>query len=149
MIRRFRGYDSGYDSGVWFAQIELPAFTKNCTHQKKTGPYIYIYIPIIKQNICSTKRPIPLSLSTRSGTRCRGACSPSNPGSEARGRSFQGSSPAMAMAMVVIQSNGHGSLNVPMFHITQPLGINGLLDGYYKVMSNIPKMGHLPTPDGQ
>ena len=41
-----RGYDSGYDSGVWFAQIaqiELPAFTKNCTHQKKTGPYIYIY----------------------------------------------------------------------------------------------------------
>ena len=34
-----------------------------------------------------------------------------------------------------------------MFHITQPLGINGLLDGYYKVMSNIPKMGQLPTPD--
>ena len=33
----------------------------------------------------------------------------------------------------------HGSLNVPMFHITQPLGISGLLDGYYKVMSNIPK----------
>ena len=32
----------------------------------------------------------------------------------------------------------HGSLNVPTFHITQPLGINGLLDGYYKVMSNIP-----------
>ena len=26
-----RGYDSGYDSGVWFAQIELPAFTKNYT----------------------------------------------------------------------------------------------------------------------
>ena len=25
----------------------------------------------------------------------------------------------------------HGSLNVPMFHITQPLGINGLLDGYF------------------
>ena len=36
--------------------------------------------------------------------------------------------------------------HVPIFHITQPLGINGLLDGYYKVMSNIPKMGHLPTP---
>ena len=40
--------------------------------------------------------------------------------------------------------------HVPMFHITQPLdsmiGINGLLDGYYKVMSNIPKMGHLTTP---
>ena len=31
-------------------------------------------------------------------------------------------------------------------NITQPLGINGLLDGYYKVMSNIPKMGQLPTP---
>ena len=27
--------------------------------------------------------------------------------------------------------------HVPMFHITQPLGINGLLDGYYKVMSFI------------
>ena len=26
-----RGYDSGYDSGVWFAQIELPACTKNGT----------------------------------------------------------------------------------------------------------------------
>ena len=26
------------------------------------------------------------------------------------------------------------------------IGINGLLDGYYKVMSNSPKMGHLPTP---
>ena len=37
--------------------------------------------------------------------------------------------------------------HVPMFHITQPLGINGLLDGYYKVMSNIPKMGHLPNPE--
>ena len=35
-----------------------------------------------------------------------------------------------------------------MFHITQPLGINGLLDGYvFQVMSNIPKMGHLATPD--
>ena len=40
---------------------------------------------------------------------------------------------------------------VPMFHITQPLdsmiGINGLFYGYYKVMSNIPKMGHLTTPE--
>ena len=33
-----------------------------------------------------------------------------------------------------------------MFHITQPLGINGLLDGYYKVMSNTSKMRQLPTP---
>ena len=42
----------------------------------------------------------------------------------------------------------HGSLNVPMFHITQPLGIWSInvYNGYYKVMSNIPKMGHLPTP---
>ena len=36
--------------------------------------------------------------------------------------------------------------HVPMFHITQPWMVYGLLDGYYKVMSNIPKMGHLPTP---
>ena len=42
----------------------------------------------------------------------------------------------------------HGSLNVPIFHITQPLGIWSInvYNGYYKVMSNIPKMGHLPTP---
>ena len=32
-------------------------------------------------------------------------------------------------------------------NITQPWMVYGLLDGYYKVMSNIPKMGHLPTPD--
>jgi len=36
--------------------------------------------------------------------------------------------------------------DVPIFHITQPKSVYGLLDGYYKVMSNIPKMGHLPTP---
>ena len=40
----------------------------------------------------------------------------------------------------------HGSLVMSPLNITQPLGISGLLDGYYKVMSNIPKMGHLPTP---
>ena len=38
--------------------------------------------------------------------------------------------------------------HVPMFHITQPLGINGLLDGYYfrwcPLYSQV--MGHLPTP---
>ena len=36
-----------------------------------------------------------------------------------------------------------------MFHITQPLdSIRYMVyNGYYKVMSNIPKMGHLPTPD--
>ena len=38
--------------------------------------------------------------------------------------------------------------HVPIFHITQPLGIWSIMiyNGYYKVMSNIPKMGHLPTP---
>ena len=43
----------------------------------------------------------------------------------------------------------HGSLNVPMFHITQPLdSIRYMVyNGYYKVMSNIPKMGHLTTPE--
>ena len=42
----------------------------------------------------------------------------------------------------------HGSLNVPIFHITQPLdSIRYMVyNGYYKVMSNIPKMGHLTTP---
>ena len=39
-----RGYESGYESGVWCAQIELPVFTKNCTRLKKTQPYIYIYV---------------------------------------------------------------------------------------------------------
>ena len=38
--------------------------------------------------------------------------------------------------------------HVPMFHITQPWSVYGLLDGYYKVMSNSPKMGHLPIPGG-
>ena len=35
-------------------------------------------------------------------------------------------------------------------NITHPWMVYGLLDGYYKVfqvMSNIPKMGQLPTPD--
>ena len=42
----------------------------------------------------------------------------------------------------------HGSLNVPIFHITQPLdSIRYMVyNGYYKVMSNIPKMRHLTTP---
>ena len=36
-----------------------------------------------------------------------------------------------------------------MFHITQPLdSIRYMIyNGYYKVMSNIPKMGHLTTPE--
>ena len=31
-------------------------------------------------------------------------------------------------------------------NITQPWMVYGLFYGYYKVMSNIPKMGQLPTP---
>ena len=33
-----RGHDLGYDSGVWFAQIENHAFSKICTRSKKTQP---------------------------------------------------------------------------------------------------------------
>ena len=38
----------------------------------------------------------------------------------------------------------HGSLNVPIEH--HPTIRYIVYNGYYKVMSNIPKMGHLPTP---
>ena len=38
----------------------------------------------------------------------------------------------------------HGSLNVPIEH--HPTVRYMVYNGYYKVMSNIPKMGHLPTP---
>ena len=38
-----------------------------------------------------------------------------------------------------------GSLNVPIEH--HPTIRYMVYNGYYKVMSNIPKMGHLPTPD--
>ena len=42
MIRRYdSGYGSGYDSWVWFAELELPTLTKICTPEKKTQPYIY------------------------------------------------------------------------------------------------------------
>ena len=41
---------------------------------------------------------------------------------------------------------GHGSLNVPIEH--HPTIRYMVYNGYYKVMSNIPKMGHLPTPGG-
>ena len=41
-----RGYDSGYGSGVWFAELELPTLTKICIPEKKTQPYIYNYIMI-------------------------------------------------------------------------------------------------------
>ena len=39
----------------------------------------------------------------------------------------------------------HGSLNVPIEH--QPTIRYMVYNGYYKVMSNIPKMGQLPTPE--
>ena len=39
---------------------------------------------------------------------------------------------------------GPGSLNVPIEH--HPTIRYMVYNGYYKVMSNIPKMGHLPTP---
>ena len=38
-----------------------------------------------------------------------------------------------------------GSLNVPIEH--HPTIRYMVYNGYYKVMSNIPKMGHLPTPE--
>ena len=38
----------------------------------------------------------------------------------------------------------HGSLNVPIEH--HPTIRYMVYNGYYKVMSNSPKMGHLPTP---
>ena len=38
----------------------------------------------------------------------------------------------------------HGSLNVPIEH--HPTIRYMVYNSYYKVMSNIPKMGHLPTP---
>ena len=45
----------------------------------------------------------------------------------------------------LISWNKHGSLNVPIEH--HPTIRYMVYNGYYKVMSNISKMGHLPTPD--
>ena len=44
----------------------------------------------------------------------------------------------------IINCLPHGSLNVPIEH--HPTIRYMVYNGYYKVMSNIPKMGHLPTP---
>ena len=44
-----------------------------------------------------------------------------------------------------VPGNKHGSLNVPIEH--HPTIRYMVYNGYYKVMSNIPKMGQLPTPD--
>ena len=43
-----------------------------------------------------------------------------------------------------IQGVLHGSLNVPIEH--HPTIRYMVYNGYYKVMSNIPEMGQLPTP---
>ena len=60
MIRRYdSGYGSGYDSWVWFAELELPTLTKICTPEKKTQPYIHIVIQecllldITEMRLCS------------------------------------------------------------------------------------------------
>ena len=51
--------------------------------------------------------------------------------------------PAILMFTIVLF--GSGSLNVPIEH---HLTIRYMVyNGYHKVMSNIPKMGQLPTPD--
>ena len=44
-----------------------------------------------------------------------------------------------------VPGNKHGSLNVPIEH--HPTIRYMVYNGYYKVMSNIPKMGQLPTPE--
>ena len=46
--------------------------------------------------------------------------------------------------MWMVYGPTHGSLNVPIEH--HPTIRYMVYNGYYKVMSNIPKMGHLPTP---
>ena len=56
-----------------------------------------------------------------------------------------------AVAMQIIRGNLqcpnkiHGSLNVPIEH--HPTIRYMVYNGYYQVMSNIPKMGQLPTPE--
>jgi len=44
----------------------------------------------------------------------------------------------------MVERGTHGSLNVPIEH--HPTIRYMVYNGYYKVMSNIPKMGQLPTP---
>ena len=50
----------------------------------------------------------------------------------------------MLTLFVLFLSLVHGSLNVPIEH--HPTIRYMVYNGYYKVMSNIPKMGQLPTP---
>ena len=48
------------------------------------------------------------------------------------------------LVYTLLTTINHGSLNVPIEH--HPTIRYMVYNGYYKVMSNIPKMGHLPTP---
>ena len=51
------------------------------------------------------------------------------------------------VSIVKLGTSVHGSLNVPIEH--HPTIRYMVCNGYYKVMSNIPKMGQLPTPEIQ
>ena len=50
-----------------------------------------------------------------------------------------------SISTMCCQCELHGSLNVPIEH--HPTIRYMVYNGYYKVMSNIPKMGQLPTPE--
>ena len=72
-------------------------------------------------------------------------------GGEATGGTVQRTFGALWRIRCGKSGKRHGKpwvIKCPHFsHHPTMIGINGLLDGYYKVMSNIPKMGHLPTPE--
>ena len=73
------------------------------------------------------------------------------PQSKSGGRKSSNSSEKFDRFIIQIQflsaswDHHQGSLNVPIEH--HPTIRYMVYNGYYKVMSNIPKMGHLPTPD--
>ena len=61
-------------------------------------------------------------------------------------RYFQGGKlQHLAWQSLISCAQRHGSLNVPIEH--HPTIRYMVYNGYYKVMSNIPKMGQLPTPE--
>ena len=64
-----------------------------------------------------------------------------------RGHRGRGALPATShwFSVQFLKLKIHGSLNVPIEH--HPTIRYMVYNGYYKVMSNIPKMGHLPTPE--
>ena len=67
------------------------------------------------------------------------------PGEES-GRNFSTSRVLGCLHVFAQQAQqDHGSLHVPIEH--HPTIRYMVYNGYYKVMSNIPKMGHLPTPE--